>query len=644
MEQTNNNFPRFERGQVLTSEALNNYFGYLDEQQRLTRAKLLGVGIIDGLEYEFSGNSLIIKKGTAVTADGYLIDLPEDTTYKLIYEFNKNGNMLAKQNPLSDTVDKDFETVLNKVKYVYYNDESDATKHNLNPTSKASLPDDWKTKYVLALMVDFVSQDEITKCSELSCDILQSNYKTEIRPVLIKKELLGENKLAIYTKTLNYMTPNIPDELSEGSVYLSTIGTIHITGKNYDDFIKALLYQLVDVTSDNIEKVLKQINIFHLISDNIEAKLDSLGTHVTAFKNYKGRIPGYYVHHIQNVETAIEEFMDCFNSFATKYPVIPINSIVFKRIVILGCEKYTSNNDEYRQANDQLLQNPQFIADCSFLEKAFNRIFSFAEKFNFKYESTLSSSSLKNVACYHLKSHAKLEESPRPSYYDSYVERSLYYSGRPETTYKPSDSLVIENYYGMDKYSLDQDLKLYKRLYNVQFTTEFVPVGNVSYSIEKYSKEYGPSYTNEKIEYNLEKVREFFKNYMEIKDIKYSINTILECIDKKEKILASYAKDLIEAIRQNIPYIDLDSYRPLFNAGRFTSSEEANLAYCIQYILQYVEYTPIQIGKCPKNGKLIVFYNYDNDKVLLVLGSNYQPVDSTIYSYYYELKNGLKSK
>ena len=139
MEQTNNNFPRFEKGQVLTSQALNNYFGYLDEQQRLTRAKLLGIGIINGLEYELYGNKLIIKKGTAVTADGYLIDLPEDTTYTMAYEYNPKSNMLAKCNPLTEKDDDDFKNVLNHVKYVLYKDESDAVLHKQSPKNKKKI-------------------------------------------------------------------------------------------------------------------------------------------------------------------------------------------------------------------------------------------------------------------------------------------------------------------------------------------------------------------------------------------------------------------------------------------------------------------------------------------------------------------------
>ena len=41
-------YPVFESGQVLTSRHLNDLVEYLDEQDRLTRNKLVGIGIVCG--------------------------------------------------------------------------------------------------------------------------------------------------------------------------------------------------------------------------------------------------------------------------------------------------------------------------------------------------------------------------------------------------------------------------------------------------------------------------------------------------------------------------------------------------------------------------------------------------------------------
>jgi hypothetical protein len=50
MQPTLATYPVFEANQVLTNAHLNQLFTYLDEQERLTRANLIGIGIVCGLE------------------------------------------------------------------------------------------------------------------------------------------------------------------------------------------------------------------------------------------------------------------------------------------------------------------------------------------------------------------------------------------------------------------------------------------------------------------------------------------------------------------------------------------------------------------------------------------------------------------
>ncbi|TND08168.1 MAG: Uncharacterized protein FD123_2562 [Bacteroidetes bacterium] len=77
-----NSYPVFEDNQVLTSTQLNNFIDYLDQQNRLTRIKLIGVGVMCGLKPSY--NSLTqrfsVSSGAGVTTEGYLLQIP-DTTY-----------------------------------------------------------------------------------------------------------------------------------------------------------------------------------------------------------------------------------------------------------------------------------------------------------------------------------------------------------------------------------------------------------------------------------------------------------------------------------------------------------------------------------------------------------------------------------
>ncbi|HEV8389825.1 MAG TPA: hypothetical protein VGQ35_08275 [Dongiaceae bacterium] len=68
-------YPVFESGQVLTSKHLNDIVDYLEPQDRLTRTRLVGIGIVCGFEPDWNAaaNTLSLSCGVAVTSEGYLI-------------------------------------------------------------------------------------------------------------------------------------------------------------------------------------------------------------------------------------------------------------------------------------------------------------------------------------------------------------------------------------------------------------------------------------------------------------------------------------------------------------------------------------------------------------------------------------------
>jgi hypothetical protein len=72
-----NSYPIFENNQVLTSAQLNELVAYLDEQNRLTRVKLLGDGIACGFDLQLNTSvspiELTIFKGMGITSLGFLI-------------------------------------------------------------------------------------------------------------------------------------------------------------------------------------------------------------------------------------------------------------------------------------------------------------------------------------------------------------------------------------------------------------------------------------------------------------------------------------------------------------------------------------------------------------------------------------------
>lgn len=85
-------YPIFEPNQVLSADHLNDLNGYLEEQNRLTRNKTIGVGIVCGLQptYDYLTNTLQISSGTAITSSGFLIQT-EALRFKFFRSFKNEA-------------------------------------------------------------------------------------------------------------------------------------------------------------------------------------------------------------------------------------------------------------------------------------------------------------------------------------------------------------------------------------------------------------------------------------------------------------------------------------------------------------------------------------------------------------------------
>ena len=77
---TKNEFPEFVPDQLLTSDDLNTLFGHLDEQGRLTRTNLIGIGVLCGLKVQTraDGTGITVTQGVGVTSEGYLVSIEGD--------------------------------------------------------------------------------------------------------------------------------------------------------------------------------------------------------------------------------------------------------------------------------------------------------------------------------------------------------------------------------------------------------------------------------------------------------------------------------------------------------------------------------------------------------------------------------------
>ncbi|MBA1443748.1 MAG: hypothetical protein M3H12_17280 [Chromatiales bacterium] len=70
-------FDYFADNQVLTAGQLNRAVNFLDGQHRLTRARLLGQGIVCGLTFQATANRVALEAGVGVTSEGDLLQITE---------------------------------------------------------------------------------------------------------------------------------------------------------------------------------------------------------------------------------------------------------------------------------------------------------------------------------------------------------------------------------------------------------------------------------------------------------------------------------------------------------------------------------------------------------------------------------------
>jgi len=180
---TANQFPEFVADQLLMAEDLNNMFSYLEEQERLTRTSMIGIGIVCGLEVKTStnGTKLTITRGVGDTSEGYLIKMETEDFYeykdfdavkpKLYDVFVKtsvatNGEMKSEQRfPIWELLPQGI---------------ADA-----KPLTKEFLTNKDEEKIVV-LFYELLEVDA-KNCNPTSCDDKGRDVQVNIRKLLIRK-------------------------------------------------------------------------------------------------------------------------------------------------------------------------------------------------------------------------------------------------------------------------------------------------------------------------------------------------------------------------------------------------------------------------------------------------------------------------
>lgn len=169
----------FERDQVLTETQLNSVVEYLDDQSRLTRTQLLGIGIVGGLWPSLGKEQLVVSKGVGVTSDGDLIGLSADTVFDRWLPYDESA-------PAYDAF-YDGEKMLPLIELLAADDKREGKP-------LAEMPESLEKMVAVAFMESYENDPDL--CTGGDCDNRGRTARNTQRLLLINREIAGKIGLA----------------------------------------------------------------------------------------------------------------------------------------------------------------------------------------------------------------------------------------------------------------------------------------------------------------------------------------------------------------------------------------------------------------------------------------------------------------
>lgn len=193
--------PNFVSNQLLTSTQLNQLFDYLDAQQRLSRIKLTGAGIICGLHWDINVGKTRIKidGGYGLSSEGFLLKIddvefshyvpywdpdvidPEEQPPTPIYEpWQKTGSQVGQVEGIRQLLTEDEAANLELV-------DANGDLLEIKPINAQVFTDSILVLYLEKQII------ELESCLVTDCDDKGQNYQYQIKALLVPDSVLAES-------------------------------------------------------------------------------------------------------------------------------------------------------------------------------------------------------------------------------------------------------------------------------------------------------------------------------------------------------------------------------------------------------------------------------------------------------------------
>lgn len=282
-------YRRFTKNQVLTEGNLNEVVDFFDDQDRLSRIYLSGVGIVCGLypAYDESQKTISITQGTGITTDGDLFKL---------YQADVMGNKKIDFDSKTYTHCKIYDNTKAAYKPFFYDGANkqlllfellteEQQKKEKDPNfALAEFPANTKFEFKEAVILLYLEsyEKESDLCVSLSCDNqgleIVGNYKVLIVSKAVAAQIMSHDSMIGKTNYVN-LYHTLPD-LKSNRIVLKTDDFVHLEAIK-QTFTKGIFKNnVVTNLQDGFNKLLTGLNM--------PQALDAIQKKITELFNFEG--------------------------------------------------------------------------------------------------------------------------------------------------------------------------------------------------------------------------------------------------------------------------------------------------------------------------------------------------------------------
>ncbi len=388
----NTQYRRFSKNQVLTADHLNEVVDFFDDQDRLSRIHLSGVGIVCGFKVFCNSQTSVISitQGKGITTDGDLFQLYEidpktkntvaNSSIKTFTHYKKYNNKKANYTPYFYENSKQLE-----IFELLSEKQSKKEKDPVTDLKDFDKTEDFNLKDAVLLLYLEEYESDSDLCKSLSCDNQGIEVITNYKVLLVSKQVaskINSNDRIIKKTSYSKLYFELPD------VFINRIVIHPEDFANYKllkkQFAKGIFKNnVVEKVKEAYTTLFEKLKM-PLFANEMKARIDHL------FRFTAEDVPGDFQYRydlLKDLADTYNEIKSLFFEFEESFCFVDINS--FPKHLMLGTTEKKNKYSQFRHSfykspllTDQENKTPSYGKESSVYES--NKSIPYSGKNNLK--------------------------------------------------------------------------------------------------------------------------------------------------------------------------------------------------------------------------------------------------------------------